>query len=114
MKARGIITLVLGILLACFGVVTLIMNPNPSPIIPTIIGISLIFLSWRQGRIGLLIFGHSCVVLGCFLITWGIYLIPYSEPTISHIFMRPLFWGFFSLFGGICSIYHGFCKCITK
>jgi hypothetical protein len=46
------------------------------------------------------------------MITWGIYLLPYSKPTLTHILSFPLFWGFISLFGGICANYHGFCQCI--
>jgi hypothetical protein len=25
-----------------------------------------------------------------------------------------LFWGIFCLMGGICAIFHGFCRCITR
>jgi len=112
MKPKRIITLSLGILLVVLGIWSIIKVPNPGSVIPILVGIGLSFLSWRQSRIGLIVFGHTCIVLGCFLITWGIYLVPYSKPIMSHIFGRPLFWGFFSLFGGICANYHGFCKCI--
>jgi len=54
------------------------------------------------------------ILLGCFLITWGIYLLPYSQPTLAHIFFRPLFWGLFSVMGGICANYHGFCRCVRQ
>ena len=80
--------------------------------IPFLVGAALGYLGWRGDRTALVLFGHVCVVLGCFLITWGVYLLPYSEPTLPHIFGRPLFWGLFSLMGGICAIYHGFCQCI--
>lgn len=63
-------------------------------------------------NVPLLVFGHACLVLGCFLITWGIYLLPVSSPTLIHIFTRPLFWGLFSLLGGVCANYHGFCRCV--
>ncbi|NIO05013.1 MAG: hypothetical protein GTN74_10475 [Proteobacteria bacterium] len=59
-----------------------------------------------------MIFGHAFIILGCFLITWGMYLLPDSNPVVSHIFGRPLFWGIFSLMGGVCSNYHGFCQCV--
>jgi len=59
------------------------------------------------------ILGHFFIVLGCFLFTWGIYLLPVSEPTFISILTRPLFWGLFSIFGGICAILHSYCKCIT-
>ena len=59
-----------------------------------------------------LIFGHICIIVGCFLITWGIYLLPYSQPTLKYILTRPLFWGLISLMGGICANFHGFCNCV--
>ena len=58
------------------------------------------------------IFGHFCIVLGCFLFTWGMYLLPVSEPTFAGILTKPLFWGLFSIFGGICANVHSYCKCI--
>ncbi|MEN3203739.1 MAG: hypothetical protein ABDK87_08480 [Atribacterota bacterium] len=66
----------------------------------------------RGKRVFLLLFGHGCIVLGCFLITWGIYLLPVSQPRLVHILTRPLFWGLFSLMGGVCANYHGFCRCV--
>ncbi|MCD4690605.1 hypothetical protein K8S17_04010 [bacterium] len=77
-------------------------------------GVALAYLGFRPGRLGLLVFGHACIVVGCILVTWGIYLLPHSQPVWQHIFFRPLFWGLISIFGGICSNYHGFCRCITS
>ncbi|MBN2416067.1 hypothetical protein JXO52_09505 [bacterium] len=54
------------------------------------------------------------VVSGCLLVTWGIYLLPVSRPVLAHIIFRPLFWGLVTIFGGICAIYHGFCRCVMK
>jgi len=66
----------------------------------------------QRERTFLLLFGHGCIVLGCFLITWGIYLLPFSQPRFVYIFTRPLFWGLFSLMGGVCANYHAFCRCV--
>jgi hypothetical protein len=33
---------------------------------------------------------------------------------MTNIFGRPLFWGIFSLMGGVCAIFHGFCRCVGK
>ncbi|MBN2566168.1 MAG: hypothetical protein JXB46_10705 [Candidatus Eisenbacteria bacterium] len=71
-------------------------------------------MGYRPGRVGLLVFGHTCIVVGSILVTWGIYLLPYSKPVWQHIFFRPLFWGLISIFGGICANYHGFCNCIRS
>ncbi|MGQ9622773.1 MAG: hypothetical protein ACUVTO_04920 [Candidatus Caldatribacteriaceae bacterium] len=59
----------------------------------------------------LLVFGHICIILGCLCVSWGIYLLPSSHPTLSHILIRPLFWGLFSIMGGVCANFHGFCRC---
>lgn len=114
MKPQGWVGFILGIVLAILGVITLVIFKNPGGVIPLLVGIGLIYLGWYGGRTGLIVFGHTCIVLGCILITWGIYLLPYSKPTLLHIFTRPLFWGLFSVFGGLCAIFHGFCACIRK
>jgi hypothetical protein len=114
MKPRSWITLILGIVLAVLGIVILVIGGSAVGAIPLLIGGSLCYLGWRGGRTAVLVFGHACVVIGCAMITWGIYLLPYSKPTLAHIFARPLFWGLFSLFGGICANYHGFCRCIRR
>ena len=112
MKIR--VSTILGFLLILLGVWSLLRGAGPMGVIPALIGSALVFLGWRDDRIGTLIFGHVCIVLGCFLITWGIYLLPQSQPTLVHIFFRPLFWGLFSLMGGICANYHGFCRCVRS
>ncbi len=60
----------------------------------------------------LVIFGHACIIVGCYLVAWGIYLLPASEPTPLGILSKPLFWGLFSIFGGICANMHSSCQCI--
>ncbi len=111
-KGKGWIGLILGVLLAVLGLLGIILSRSVGSVIPLLVGGGLIFLSFFPGRTGLIIFGHMCIVLGCFLITWGLYLLPYSKPTLLHVFSLPLFWGFFSLLGGICANFHGFCTCI--
>jgi hypothetical protein len=108
------ITAALGIVLLAFGVTTMAFSYGVAGIVPSIIGLSLIYLAIKPGRVATLVFGHSCIVTGAYLITWGILLLPVSEPRMAHIFGRPLFWGIFSLMGGVCAIFHGFCRCVTK
>ena len=110
MKINSLITFILGVVLVVFGVIMVIKNICP---IPLFVGLALCYLGWKGGRIAIIIFGHTCVVIGCYLITWGIYLLPHCKPIPAHIFGRPLFWGMFSLLGGVCAIYHGFCNCIV-
>ena len=113
MKIKSPISFTLGILLAAFGVWGIIASSNPAKFIPLVIGLSLIYLGWRGGHRATIVTGHIIVTSGCFLITYGIYLLPYAKPDLAHIFGLPLFWGLFCLFGGICAIYHGFCRCVT-
>jgi len=108
------VTATIGILTTLWSIASILFWQHYAVFVPFFIGLSLIYLGFYPGRLALLIFGHLVVVVGCYLTTWGIYLLPHSEPTVAHIFGRPLFWGLFSTFGGICAIYHGFCRCITS
>jgi hypothetical protein len=108
------ITAALGIVLIGIGTLGFIGALSIAGIVPLAIGASLIFLATSRSRVAVLVFGHTCIVVGAYLITWGILLLPHSEPRMAHIFGRPLFWGIFSLMGGVCAIFHGFCRCVTK
>ena len=111
---RRIIRIALGLALMILGIILNLRGSAMYGIIPFLIGGSLIYLGMSKSRVATLVFGHVCVALGCYLVTWGILLLPYSEPKLSHIFLRPLFWGLFSMFGGICAIFHGFCNCVMR
>jgi hypothetical protein len=113
MKIKAPVSFALGVILTSFGAWGVIRSNNPARFIPLVIGLSLNYLGWRGGRTATILMGHLIVVCGCFLITYGIYLLPYAKPDLAHVFGLPLFWGFFSLFGGICAIYHGFCRCVS-
>ena len=108
------INLLLGIVLIIFGGFLFFKNRGMAGVTPMLIGCSLLYLSYSKGRVATLVFGHIAILIGAYLITWGMLLLPYSEPRIEHVFFRPLFWGIFSLMGGICAIFHGFCRCVTK
>ena len=114
MRFRSLITALLGLLLSIMGLFISIRGEPMFGIIPLAIGGALILLGWSRSRVANLIFGHLVLVVGCYLLCWGILLLPYSEPKLGHIFGRPLFWGLFSIFGGICAIFHGFCNCVLK
>lgn len=91
MKPHSLITLILGVILVAFGITILVKNGSGAGAIPLLIGGALCYMGWRGGRTALLVLGHVCIVVGCFLITWGIYLLPNSQPTFPHILGRPLF-----------------------
>ncbi len=122
MKIKSVITLILGIGLLVFGIYHLVVALYFWGIMKVIIGGALIFLSFSRNRTGLIVFGHLAIVSGCMLVTAGLYYAPLITESIRtsgtmklvYIFGMPLFWGLFAIFGGICSIYHGFCKCVRR
>jgi amino acid transporter len=109
---RNPVTAVLGIALLASGLYVVVRGGLGSGIIPMAIGAALTYLAFKPGRTATIVFGHALIVVGCILVTLGIYLLPHSEPTWQNVFMRPLFWGLISIFGGICANYHGFCACV--
>jgi hypothetical protein len=104
----------LGLILIGLGIFMLVKGVSTGAVIPVLIGGALLYLAIRGGRVATLVFGHTCIVVGAYMITWGMLLLPLSHPTMTNIFGRPLFWGIFSLMGGVCAIFHGFCHCVTK
>jgi hypothetical protein len=110
---RGWIGIILGAVLAVLGILSFASGGVQAGIIPFGIGAALIYLGWRGGRTATIVFGHVIIVLGCYMVTWGLLLLPRFEPTISGILGGPLFWGLISIFGGICANYHGFCRCVA-
>jgi hypothetical protein len=72
MKPRSLIRAILGIILAVLGVVILVINRSAIGAIPLLIGGSFVYLGWRGGRTAVLVFGHTTIVIGCTMITWGI------------------------------------------
>jgi len=108
------INLSLGIVLIIFGIFLFFKDHGMAGVVPSLVGCCLVYLSFNRGKVATLVFGHTCILIGAYLITWGFLLLPYSEPSIAHIFFRPLFWGIFCLMGGICAIFHGFCRCVNK
>lgn len=51
-----------------------------------------------------LIFSCFLIVLGSLLLTWGVYLVPASKPTVTVVLTSPLFWGLLLISGGICAV----------
>lgn len=108
------INIALGIVLIGLGTFGFVKGAGLVGLVPFLIGASLVYMGFNRTRVATLVFGHVCVLIGAYLITWGILLLPHSDPKMAHIFGRPLFWGIFCLMGGICAIFHGFCRCVTK
>jgi hypothetical protein len=123
MKIGSIITLVLGIGLLVFSIIHFIQGIIVWAILKLIIAAGLMVTTFVKNRYGMIIFGHLAIIAGCMLVTAGIYYVPMVAEsmkqnggaiTFAHIFAMPLFWGFFSILGGICANYHGFCRCVRK
>ncbi len=114
MKIKQPVSFTIGILLLLMGLVMIIFLRNWAGFFPSIIGISLIFTGFTQGRKVTIILGHMFIVIGCILVAWGVYLLPYTGASLIYVFIRPLFWGLISIFGGICMNYHGFCACVRR
>jgi len=113
-RISGPVTFILGLALIAFGAWGAVASRSAHTLVPLLSGCALTYLGWRGGRTATIVLGHALVVMGAYLITWGVYLLPYSKPVPAHVFGRPLFWGFITLFGGICAIYHGFCDCVMR
>jgi hypothetical protein len=69
MKPKRVVTSTLGITLIVLGLYFVIQKKFGG-FIPSAIGVSLVYLGYKPGRIAVLVFGHICVVVGCFLVTW--------------------------------------------
>lgn len=112
---RSPVAIVLGIILAVLGILGIAGGGGGAgPFFPLIFGVFLVFMGLRWERRRLIIFGHVCIATGCYLVAWGVYLaqIVGSAPTWLQVITQPLFWGLFSIFGGICATFHGFCSCM--
>lgn len=113
-RINGPVVFIIGLLLVALGAYVVVAARTSHGLVPFLIGCALAYLGWRGGRTPTIVLGHALVVMGCYMLTWGVYLLPYSKPIPAHILGRPLFWGFITLFGGICAIYHGFCNCVRS
>lgn len=109
-----IILLISGVALVILGVFLLIKGEVAGCVAPLALGTALALMCWFRTRVTILIFGHTCIIVGCYLVTCGVYLAPQCKPVFRDIVAMPLFWGLFSIFGGICANFHGFCRCIQR
>lgn len=112
MQKRSYLTITLGVMLVGISLLFMFRAAIISP--SGLIGLALIYTGWKRDRRAMVILGHACIVVGAYLITWGLYLLPVSSPSLLGILGRPLFWGLFCLFGGVCAIFHGFCSCVRN
>ncbi|NLP06300.1 hypothetical protein GX411_10175, partial [Candidatus Fermentibacteria bacterium] len=101
MRRNGIVAVILGIILAVLGLLGILSGGVTGGLIPLVIGGSLTYLGFSGSPRGLVVFGHACIVAGCYLVAWGVRVaqVVGSAPTWLQILTQPLFWGLFSIFG---------------
>jgi hypothetical protein len=88
-KKKDLITLTLVIFLILTACFVIINKFYLGAVILVFFGVSLFLIGLSKNRTTVLIFGHACIVVGCMMVTWGIYLIPHSKPDLLQIFIRP-------------------------
>jgi hypothetical protein len=115
MKAR--ITFGIGVFVLLLGIVQFALSHNPMRLISVAVGNLFVFWGWKIGwathRRLIVLLGHFAIAVGCLCATYGLCQIHFlSEmPTVAQVLDMPLFWGLFSVFGGMCMIKHGHCAC---
>jgi hypothetical protein len=58
------ITAVLGLLLVLIGLLLLAINKQLLCLVSCVVGPSIIYISYKPGRVSLIVFGHVCVIVG--------------------------------------------------
>ena len=74
------------------------------------------WVGWTRYRGFTLVLGHIAVTLGCLVTAYAVYQIPGIRvaPSLVEVLDLPLFWGLFTLLGGVCIINHGTCACCIR
>ena len=117
---KKIINLVIGLGLLAFAIYHHSQGMHLWAVIKDIVGLSILYSAFKPGRTSQIIIGHTLIVAGAMLFAGGIYLAPIATEivrqngvTLGVIFGMPLFWSLICMGGGVCSIYHGFCNCVS-
>ena len=108
---RKWINLAIALALAAFSAFMFMRVDVIHGVLPLIPAIGLTVLALNNSRRANILFGHLMIVFGSALVAWGVYL-PAPDSLLLAIVFRPLFWGLISIFGGVCAIFHGFCRCV--
>lgn len=119
-RKSSIITFVIAVLLAGYSVYHFAMGLVLWATVKLIIASALMISALWNDRRATVLMGHLIVIAGAFLFTAGIYLAPFAQQrameqgdtSFLDIISMPLFWGIVAIGGGVCAIYHGFCRCV--
>jgi hypothetical protein len=113
-------TFYIGLAVAILSIVQFVQDFSPIRLIGVTIGLFFIVFGWKIGwtryKKFTTLLGHIFLIVGCIVSAYALYQIPFikSPPSIIEVLDLPLFWGFFSIFGGYCMITHGYCSCSIK
>jgi hypothetical protein len=117
---RAPITFAIGLAVALLGTVQMALAPSPIRGITIAVGVFFLFFGWFIGwtryRGFTITLGHLAVTAGCLVTAYALYQLPgmRTTPTLVEVLDLPLFWGLFTLCGGICMIQHGTCACCIR
>ncbi len=74
------------------------------------------FVGWTTHRRFTVLLGHLALTAGALVTAWALYQLPFltKAPDLIEVLDLPLFWGIFTIFGGVCMIQHGSCACCIR
>ncbi len=115
MKAK--ITFFVGSAVLLLGLTQLALTQEPIRAFTVAVGAFFMLWGWKIGwtrHRGLTLWlGHAALVAGVWATVHGATRLPFLQrpPTWLEILDLPLFWGLFTILGGMCMIRHGHCAC---
>jgi hypothetical protein len=117
---KAIKTFYIGLAVALLSSIQFAVSLDPIRLVGIFVGLFFVFFGWKIGwtrnRKLTALLGHIAVTIGCLVCAYSVYQIPFikEQPTLIKVLDMPLFWGFFTVFGGYCMITHGYCSCTIK
>lgn len=120
MGMKAPITFGIGLFVAVLGLVQFALDQSPFRLFTAAVGGFFLvlgwFIGWTRHRGFTIALGHLAVTIGCLVIAYGLYQLPFlvQAPTLTDVLDLPLFWGLFTLMGGFCMIQHGSCACCIR
>jgi hypothetical protein len=117
---RAPITFAIGLAVALLGTGQFLFDHSPIRLLTVVLGLFFLVFGWLVGwtrfRGFTILLGHLAITAGCLVTAYAIYQIPgmKTAPTLLEVLDLPLFWGLFTLFGGVCMIQHGSCACCIR
>jgi hypothetical protein len=117
---RAPLTFVVGLVVTLLGIVLMVLAPSPLRTVTIAVGLFFVvfgwFVGWTRHRGFTILLGHLAVTAGCLMTAYALYQLPgmARAPTLLEVLDLPLFWGLFTVCGGICMIQHGTCACCIR